>query len=59
MGGHQDKCMIRNEAFDSLISKQDTRMWCFDTKDPEMFWVGFFNLTLTISKLGVQPEEVS
>lgn len=34
-------------------------MWCFHTKDLEMFWVGFFNLTVTISKLGVQPEDVS
>lgn len=51
--------MIRNEAFDSLVSKQDIRMWCFHTKDPEMLLVEVINLTLTISKLGVQPEEVS
>lgn len=50
--------MIRNEASDNLVRKQDARMWYLHTIVSEVFWIGFFNLTLTISKLDVQPEEV-
>lgn len=50
--------MIINEVSDNLVSKQNARMWYLHTKVSEMFWIGLFNLTLTISKLDVQPEEV-
>lgn len=61
MRGHQDRCMIRNEVSDSLKNGYQTRYQDVVLSHQRSRDVlgGFFNLTITISKLGVQPEEVS
>lgn len=61
MRGHQDRCMIRNEVSDSLKNGYQTRYQDVVLSHQRSRHVlgGFFNLTITISKLGVQPEEVS